>query len=97
GRVANVADYLSCLDIGVICSDSEGLSNALLEYLLKGTAAVATAVGGNVELIDDGTTGLLVPPDDAAALADALKQLVENNQLRQTLARTARTKIEREY
>lgn len=97
GRVANVADYLSCLDIGVICSDSEGLSNALLEYLLKGTAAVATAVGGNVELIDDGTTGLLVPPDDAAALADALKRLVENNQLRQTLARTARTKIEREY
>lgn len=97
GRVTNVAEYLDILDIGVICSDSEGLSNALLEYLFKGTVAVATAVGGNLELIDDDVTGLLVPPNDASALARAFNTLIKDNHLRQLLAQRARAKAEMEY
>src|SRR5690606_13690776 len=89
--------YLERLDIGVICSDSEGLSNAILEYMFKGVATVATAVGGNPELIEDGVSGLLVPPDNANALADALTRLIENYTLRATLATQARTKVEAEY
>jgi L-malate glycosyltransferase len=97
GRVADVAGYLEQLDIGVICSDSEGLSNALLEYQFKGVAAVATHVGGNPELITHQQTGLLVPPDNEQALAAALQQLIENNDLKITLAKAARTKAESEY
>jgi glycosyltransferase involved in cell wall biosynthesis len=91
GRIKDVAGYLEKIDIGVICSDSEGFSNALLEYMLKGCACVATDVGGNAEAVDSGHTGLLVPPDDAPALAAALESLISDVALRQTLAKQARS------
>lgn len=97
GAIADVAGYLERLEVGVLCSDSEGLSNALLEYMFKGTAAVATAVGGNTELVQHEETGLLVPPDDETALAEALKRLIEYPDLRQKLSRAARLKVESEY
>lgn len=97
GRVSDVAGYLEQLQLGVICSDSEGLSNALLEYQFKGTAAVATAVGGNPELIESGVTGLLVPPDDAQALAEALLSLCRDTDYRQRLAKTARERVSAHY
>jgi glycosyltransferase involved in cell wall biosynthesis len=97
GRVSNVAGYLEKLDIGVICSDSEGLSNALLEYMFKGVAAVATAVGGNTELIEHGKSGLLVPPNDEQALAKAICRLIEDNLLKESVTRAARLKAEEEY
>lgn len=97
GRISDVAGYLEKLDIGVICSDSEGLSNALLEYMFKGVAAIATEVGGNPELIEHEKTGLLVPPNNEQALADAVSLLIENNQLKQDLMKAARHKAEHEY
>lgn len=97
GRVADVTAYLETLDIGVICSDSEGLSNALLEYMFRGVASIATSVGGNPELVEDGLTGLLIPPDNEAALAGAMVKLIENPQLTRQLAVSARQKVESEY
>jgi len=97
GRVADVAGYLEKIDIGVISSDSEGLSNALLEYMFKGVAPVATAVGGNPELITHEKTGLLVPPNDEQALAAAILRLIEDNDLKIRLAQAARQKAEQEY
>lgn len=97
GRVTNVAGYLEKLDIGIICSDSEGLSNALLEYMFKGVAAVATNVGGNPELIEHEKTGLLVTRNSASELAAAINRLVENNDFRIQLAKAARAKAEQEY
>lgn len=90
GRIDNVSEYLEKLQIGVLCSDSEGFSNALLEYMLKGCACVATAVGGNGEAIKNRQTGLLVPPDNAQALADALLELIAGVNFRQELALNAR-------
>lgn len=97
GRIEQVAAYLEKLDIAVICSDSEGLSNALIEYMFKGCATVATHVGGNPELITDGVSGLLVPPDNEQALAGALIRLIADNSLRERIARQARNQIEQEY
>jgi L-malate glycosyltransferase len=97
GRVSAVAEYLEQLDIGIICSDSEGLSNALLEYMFKGVASVATRVGGNPELVHHGKSGLLVPPDNEEALAAAITTLVEDNDLRISLALQARAQVEQEY
>lgn len=97
GRVTDVAGYLEKLDIGIICSDSEGLSNALLEYMFKGVAAVATNVGGNPELIEHEQTGLLVAPDNAEELAAAINRLVENNDFKMQLTKAARAKAERDY
>lgn len=97
GRVSDVADYLGRLQIGVLCSDSEGLSNAVIEYMLRGAAVVATAVGGNTELIRDGFNGLLVPAGDPAALAAAIRRVVEDDGLRHRLADAARADAEASY
>lgn len=97
GRVNDVAGYLEKLDIGIICSDSEGLSNALLEYMFRGVAAIATEVGGNPELIEHESTGLLVPPNNKQALANAIIRLIENSALKNQLAQAARQKAESEY
>ncbi|WP_250658249.1 glycosyltransferase [Alkalimarinus coralli] len=97
GRIDNVVNYLEKLQVGVICSDSEGLSNAILEYMFKGVTAVVTDVGGNPELVRDGETGLLVPPDDEQGLAEALIRLIEDNTLRVALAKNARQAVERDY
>jgi glycosyltransferase involved in cell wall biosynthesis len=97
GRVSDVADYLEKLDIGIISSDSEGLSNALLEYMFKGVTAVATEVGGNSELIEHEHTGLLVPPNDEHALASAIVRLIEDRSFKNQLAQAARQKAEQEY
>jgi glycosyltransferase involved in cell wall biosynthesis len=94
GRVTDVAGYLGRLQVGVVCSDSEGLSNALIEYMFRGVVSIATAVGGNPELIRDGETGVLVPPGDADALAAALVRVIESPGLRQRLARAARAEID---
>jgi glycosyltransferase involved in cell wall biosynthesis len=97
GRIADVPAYLEKLAVGVICSDSEGFSNAVLEYMLRGCAVVATDVGGNREAVRDGETGLLVPPGDAAALAAAISRLVGDAELRRRLARRARVEAENRY
>lgn len=97
GRIDDVENYLEKLQIGVICSDSEGLSNAILEYMFKGVATIATDVGGNPELVLDGVTGLLVPKNDHEALGAALIRLIENKTLRHQLARDARKLVERNY
>jgi glycosyltransferase involved in cell wall biosynthesis len=97
GRVADVPSYLAKLQIGVLCSDSEGFSNAVLEYMFKGCAVVATDVGGNAEALKHGETGLLVPPNDAGALAAAIKQLVDNVPLRRRLAGSARRFAENSF
>jgi L-malate glycosyltransferase len=97
GRISDVAGYLEKLQVGVLCSDSEGFSNALLEYMFKGCACVATDVGGNSEAIEDMKTGLLVPPDNAEALAVALGQLVTDPVLRQSLAGRARQFVAAEF
>jgi glycosyltransferase involved in cell wall biosynthesis len=90
GKVADVPRLLADWDVGVLCSDSEGFSNALLEYMLAGCAAVATDVGGNREALADGETGLLVPPGDAAALAAAIGRCLADGDLCARLAAAAR-------
>ena len=75
GACHDVPAFLGTLDIAVLCSRAEGLSNALLEYMAAARPIVATAVGATPELIRDGQEGLLVPPGDASALADAIARL----------------------
>ena len=65
-------------DAFVINSTYEGLSHALIEAMMLGVPVVATSVGGNMELIEDGKTGLLVPPGDEEALHRALRQIADD-------------------
>ncbi len=97
GSVANVPRFLEGLDVAVLTSRSEGLSNSLLEYMAAGRPIVATAVGGNVELIEDGVTGLLVPPDDPEAVAAAVDRLLSDPALADRLGDAARRHVENKY
>lgn len=91
GAQTNVLPYLAAMDIGVLSSLAEGFSNSLLEYMASGLPVVATDVGGNREALEE--TGILVPPDDPAALAQAILRL-RSSELRQQLGLAARRRVE---
>lgn len=94
---SQVPVILASMDICVLPSLSEGMSNTLLESMSAGKPAVATAVGGNPELVEHGKTGLLVPPEAPEAMADALIQLLLSPELRRRMGLQARYKAEREF
>ena len=84
--VADVVRWLHAMDIFVLPSRSEAMSNALMEAMACGVASVASNVGGNPELVREGETGLLFPSEDAEALTVQLRRLVDDTQLRTGLA-----------
>ena len=97
GRRDDVPRILSCCEIGVLPSKAEGLPNAVLEYLAAGLPTIASRVGGNAEIIEDGKTGLLVPPEDSAALSDALLRLLRNSNLAADLGNNGREFVAAEF
>ena len=84
-----VPAILSKMDICVLPSLSEGLSNTLLESMNAEIPVVATAIGGNIEVVENGKTGLLVPPGDADALAEAMIKILSDAGLRREMGRQA--------
>ena len=93
GDVPDVAPYLRSADGFVLPSSTEGLSNALLEAMAAGLAVVATAVGGAVDLIEDGRSGRLVAPREPLALRDALVSMLADPALRARLGASARERV----
>ena len=83
GKREDIAEIMRSLDIFVLPSQAEGISNTILEAMATGLPVIATAVGGNPELIVEGETGLLVPASDPEAMADALLTLIKDKQKRQ--------------
>ncbi|MFQ5785392.1 MAG: TIGR03088 family PEP-CTERM/XrtA system glycosyltransferase [Alphaproteobacteria bacterium] len=84
-------------DVFALPSRTEGISNTILEAMASGLPVVATRVGGNPELVDEGVTGALAPPGDPAAFAGALRAYVADPALRRAHGRAARARIEREF
>ena len=90
GWQQEIGPFVRSLDVFVLPSRLEGMSLALLEAMAARAAVVATDVGGTREAIASGETGLLVPPDDAPALAAAVRQLLDNEHLRERIGARAR-------
>lgn len=86
GFKADVLDWIAALDLLVFSSHSEGIPNALLEAMSLGVPIVSTAVGGVPEVIEDGVSGILVPPKDPEALAQACLELLSDPGCRQEMA-----------
>jgi len=101
GSVGDVPGLLSQLDIVVLPTwdrwRREGCPVALLEAMACGKACIATDVPGSRDIIEDGISGMLVPPEDPDALASAIRKLMENPDLRQRLGDAARKRIEEHY
>jgi glycosyltransferase involved in cell wall biosynthesis len=93
----DVAAILSTTDIFVLPSYSEGLSNALMEAMASGCACVASEVGGNRFLIQNGVSGFLFPPGDREALRSHVQRLIEDDAKRVQLGEKAQERIREHF
>lgn len=97
GKQANAVSLIKSFDIGVLTSDSEGFPNVILEYMAASIPCVATSVGGNIELIEDGFTGYLVPHGSAHAIAASICRLINDQFVRLEMGKNARIVAENKY
>lgn len=97
GRRMDVSRVLAGADIGVLASHHEGFSNAVLEYMSAGLPVVVTATGGNLDAVEDGTTGILVPVAAPDAIGRALSQLILDTGSRNRMGTAGRLKVAREF
>jgi glycosyltransferase involved in cell wall biosynthesis len=85
------------MDVFVLGSLREGISNTILEAMASGLPVVACDAGGNHELVADGVNGSLVPPGDSEALAEALRRYVTDPSLRLEHGAASRSRAESEF
>ncbi len=97
GKRDDVQQLLSLADICVLPSLSEGMSNAILEYMSAGKPVVATNVGGNPELVQDGVNGLLVEKEDADAIKNALLVLIRDKAKCQAMGNAGLARVKAEF
>jgi glycosyltransferase involved in cell wall biosynthesis len=99
GRIdrAGVRRMLADADVFCLVSLSEGMAGTVMEAMASGLPVVGTRVNGIAELVDDGRTGILVPPERPDLLADALAELLVDASKRRTLGREGRAKIVRQF
>jgi glycosyltransferase involved in cell wall biosynthesis len=97
GHREDVADLLRAADVFVLPSRSEAFPNGAIEAMAAGLPVVASAVGGLLDLIDPGRTGVLVPADDSAALAAALRDLFNDPALAGRLGAAAQAHVRQRY
>lgn len=98
GRVADKWAFMASCRVGLVPSlGSEAVSRSALEWMAMGRPVIAASVGGLPDLVSDGVTGLLVPPGDAAALAEALSGLLREPGKAEALGRAGRARWENEF
>jgi sugar transferase (PEP-CTERM/EpsH1 system associated) len=97
GDRSDVPAQLAAMDVFLLPSLNEGISNTVLEAMASGLPVIATNVGGNPELVQPGVTGSLVPVGDAEALAEAVLALLDDPARRAQYGAAARERIAREF
>lgn len=97
GERKDVSDVMQGLSCFVLPSLAEGISNTILEAMACGLPVVATAVGGNVELVQDPASGVLVASDDVEAMAAALIRLYRNPGQARAMGQAGRDEMDRKY
>lgn len=96
GYTEEIRKFYSAFDVYCLVSDNEGCSNSILEAMASEKPIVCTAVGGNPEVVKDGQHGILIPPQDPDALAEAILKLYHDPDLRKSFGRKSRERIESE-
>jgi len=94
GFRTDIPEITSIFDVSVLASYFEGLGRVLLEAMVLGKPVVATRVGGIVDVVDDGRTGILVPPHNDKALAEAMIKLLLDKELREKMGERAKRKVD---
>jgi sugar transferase (PEP-CTERM/EpsH1 system associated) len=97
GARNDIADLLPEFDVFVLPSLAEGISNTILEAMASGVPVVATLVGGNPELVDEGMTGRLIPSTDVDAMARAIEEYVSDPALARRHGHAGRQAVARRF
>ncbi len=97
GMRDDVGDLYAAMDVFVLASHREGFPRSAMEAAAMGLPLVVSDVRGSRQIVDDGVTGTVTAIGDAAALADAIAHLAENDVARQAMGRAGRTKARREF
>ncbi|MBN2885570.1 MAG: TIGR03088 family PEP-CTERM/XrtA system glycosyltransferase [Chromatiaceae bacterium] len=97
GAREDVPELLRACDCFVLASLAEGICNTILEAMASGLAVIATRVGGNVELVEEGVNGCLVEPGNASALSLALREALTDGARLRDWGRAARARAERDF
>jgi L-malate glycosyltransferase len=97
GSVADVAGFLRTVEVAVLPSHSEGMSNALLEYMAAGRAVIATDVGANAAVLRHRKDGLIVAPNDGPAIVEAIGDMIANPLRAAGYGASARKRVEADY
>ncbi len=97
GQLPNRPNPNTLFDVSVLCSTAEGFPNSVIEAMAAGRPVVATSVGGIPDAVEHERTGLLVPPRDVEALANALDRLLGDEQYRHTLGAAGRELARERY
>ena len=97
GTVQNVDEYLEAFDVVMLLSTREGMANSLLEAMAASKAIIATNVGANAELLDDGRCGILLNNRTPESVAEQLLRMEQCPELRERIGMHARSRVEQEY
>ena len=97
GGVVDARSHLANADVFVLPSRSEGFSNAIIEAMAAGLPVIATDVGGNAEAVEDGVSGIIVPPEDPVALAEAIADLLSDPVRAQAMGAAGKAIVARKF
>lgn len=97
GRKSAVESYINAMDVCVLATYTEGISNSIMEYMALGKPVVATVGGGTEELVLSDTTGFLVKPSDPDMMADRIEKLIDDSELRSRLGNRGKERIKARF
>jgi glycosyltransferase involved in cell wall biosynthesis len=97
GIRTDVESIINIMDIGVLATFTEGISNSIMEYMALEKPVVASEGGGTVELMIEGVTGYLLKPGDSNMLAERINELLNNAELREKMGLNGRKQIEKNF
>lgn len=95
GKQSDIESFVNLIDIGVLSTFTEGISNSILEYMALGKPVIATSGGGTDEIVDDQKTGLLVSTSNPDELAEKIELLIDNPKLRFDMGKSGKERIQR--
>jgi glycosyltransferase involved in cell wall biosynthesis len=85
GDRTDIPSVMAAMDVFVLSSLNEGFGRVLVEAMAAGVVVISSAVGGTVDVIEDGESGILVPPSEPSRIADAVSKVLENSELKSHL------------